>query len=73
MTKSKLVKEVGYEMMILHEMSSKFNFTFELIDIHRDWGTLLVDDQWSGIMGLLVNKVLASMLTLPGLMLTCLQ
>ena len=51
------VIEVGYEIMILREMSKQFNFTYQFIDAKQDWGNILSDGTWTGIVGHLVNKV----------------
>ena len=47
----------GYEISIFKEMSKKFNFTYQIEECHQDWGRLLPDGNWTGIIGSLVNQV----------------
>lgn len=47
----------GYEIMILRAMSDKFNFTYELIELFYDWGRLLPNGTWTGIIGKLAKNV----------------
>ena len=47
----------GYEIEILKVLSGVFNFTYSFIDCHRDWGTLLANGTWTGIIEQLHQNV----------------
>jgi hypothetical protein len=47
----------GIEAKILLKMSQYFNFSYKIINCNYDWGILLPNKSWTGIIGKIVNKV----------------
>ena len=47
----------GMEIEILKIFSNKLNFTYNTIDCNYDWGVLLPNKSWTGIIGQLAEKV----------------
>ena len=47
----------GFEITMLKELSKYYNFKFDLVDCESNWGVLLPNNTWSGIIGKVARKV----------------
>ncbi len=47
----------GLEVRLLESMSKHFNFTYRIINCNSDWGVLLKNNTWTGIVGKVASKV----------------
>ena len=51
----------GLDVEVIKIFQNKLNFTYDIIDCHRNWGNKYTDKynntNWTGMLGLLYNKV----------------
>ncbi len=47
----------GLEVRLLESLSKHFNFTYRIINCNSDWGVLLENNTWTGIVGKVASKV----------------
>lgn len=51
----------GLEVQILNTLKSLFNFSYEIINCHNDWGTKLPNGTWVGAVGLVSSNVCSTL------------
>ena len=49
----------GYEVDVISELAKFLNFTYQMIDCQMDWGQLLDNGSWDGLVGMIQNKVIS--------------
>jgi len=52
-----LVLSGGFEVRLFDAMRDYFNFTYQMINCNSDWGVLLPNNTWTGIIGNVHSKV----------------
>lgn len=52
----------GAEMRLIETLSEYFNFSYEIINCHNQWGNLLPNNTWNGLIGLVSTEVSLMML-----------
>ena len=47
----------GFELKMIETLAQYLNFSYKIINCNNVWGSLITNQTWNGIMGLLVKNV----------------
>ena len=47
----------GFELKMIETLAQYLNFSYEIINCNNVWGSLITNQTWNGIIGLLVKNV----------------